>query len=239
MTATPGSATIPATAPGRRAAGAVFSDVEGTLVDGSLPAMAVAAARDLRLLRPRQRALIALLDGAERGLPRAWARRAQAMKALLATSGMTEAQAAQVLEAFLPAVRARLKPAMVARLEAHQADGLPLVLLSGGMHEAIVRLAAAMGARGEGTRVARRGGVLTARPDGPICQGAGKADRARAVLAESGWDASAGYAYGDTASDIPFLELFGHPCAVDPDPVLAAEAARRGWEVFRPRPPGT
>jgi hypothetical protein len=31
------------------------------------------------------------------------------------------------------------------------------------------------------------------------------------VLAECGWDAAAGYAYGDTAGDVPFLELFGHP----------------------------
>ena len=134
--------------------GAVFSDVEGTLVDGSLPAMAVEAARALGLLRPRSRALIGLLDRAERVLPRGWSRRAQAMKALLSTAGLSEAEAARVLDAFLPAARARLKPAMVARLEAHQAAGLPLVLLSGGMHEAIARLAAGMNARGEGTRVA-------------------------------------------------------------------------------------
>jgi HAD superfamily phosphoserine phosphatase-like hydrolase len=220
------------------AGSAVFSDVEGTLVDGSLPAMAVEAARELGLLRPRSRVLIGLLDTVERVLPRGWSRRVQAMKALLSTAGLSEAEAARVLDAFLPAARARLKPAMGARLEAHQAAGLPLVLLSGGMHEAIARLAAGMNARGEGTRVARRNGVLTARPDGPICQGAGKAARARAVLAESGWDAAAGYAYGDTGSDIPFLELFGHPCAVDPDPVLAAAAARRGWEVFRTAPAG-
>jgi len=31
----------------------------------------------------------------------------------------------------------------------------------------------------------------------------------------------------------PFLALFGHPCAVDPDPGLAAEAERRGWPILR------
>ena len=140
------------------AGGAVFSDVEGTLVDGSLPAMAVESARALGLLRPRSRALIGLLDRAERVLPRGWSRRVQAMKALLSTAGLSEAEAAQVLDAFLPAARARLKPAMVARLEAHQAAGLPLVLLSGGMHEAIARLAGGDERQGRGhPRGARQG----------------------------------------------------------------------------------
>ena len=212
---------------------AVFSDVEGTLVDASLPTLAVAAARDLGYLGPGKRALLAALDSGERVLPRAWARRAQALKALLSTAGLTESQGRRVLDAFQPAVVARIKPAMLARLRGHQAQGLQLVLVSGGLHEAIAHLAAELGARGEGTRVRRKDGRFTARPDGPICQGEGKAQRARQVLAELGLDPSASHAYGDTASDIPFLQLFGAACAVDPDPVLEAEARRRGWEVLK------
>ncbi len=48
-----------------------------------------------------------------------------------------------------------------------------------------------------------------------------------------GWDAASSYAYGDTASDIPYLALFGHPAAVDPDRRLAAEAERRGWPIIQ------
>lgn len=214
-------------------ASAVFSDVEGTLVAGSLPRLAVESARRTGLLRPRQRLLLTVLDAAERLLPASWGRRTDMMRALVATSGMTEANLERVLDDFVPAAKARLKPTVLQRLQAHQQTGLPLVLLSGGLHEAIVRLATDLGGRGEGSRVARRDGVTTARLDGPVCQGAGKAQRAREVLAELGWDAAASYAYGDTASDVPFLELFGRPCAVDPDPALAAEAQRRGWELLR------
>ena len=65
-----------------------------------------------------------------------------------------------------------------------------------------------------------------------MCRGAGKAERARAVLAELGCDPQQCYAYGDTASDLPFLELFGRPHAVDPDAGLAVEARRRGWPII-------
>jgi HAD superfamily hydrolase (TIGR01490 family) len=211
---------------------AVFSDVEGTLVDGSLPRLAVEARRRAGLLRPRQRLLLAALGTAERVLSARWQRRTDIVRALVATSGLTRAEVERVLDDFVPAATARFKPVVLRRLRTHQQAGLPLVLLSGGLHEAIVRLASDLGARGEGSRVALRGGVYTARLDGPVCQGAGKAQRAREVLAEAGWDAAACYAYGDTASDIPFLELFGRPCAVDPDAGLAAEARRRGWEVL-------
>jgi putative phosphoserine phosphatase/1-acylglycerol-3-phosphate O-acyltransferase len=214
---------------------AVFSDVEGTLVAGSLPRLAVESARRVGLLQPRQRLLLGVLDAAERLLPATWRRRTDMMRALVSTSGLTEADLARVLDDFVPAAKARLKPTVLRRLQAHQEAGLPLVLLSGGLHEAIVRLAAELGGRGEGSRVARRGGFTTARLSGPVCQGTGKAQRAREVLAEIGCDAAASYAYGDTVSDIPFLELFGRPCAVDPDPTLAAEAQRRGWELLRTR----
>ena len=38
--------------------------------------------------------------------------------------------------------------------------------------------------------------------------------------------------YSDSHNDIPLLERVRSPVAVDPDPQLAAEAARRGWPVI-------
>jgi phosphoserine phosphatase len=38
--------------------------------------------------------------------------------------------------------------------------------------------------------------------------------------------------YSDSHNDLPLLELVSRPVAVDPDPALAAEAARRGWPVI-------
>jgi phosphoserine phosphatase len=40
------------------------------------------------------------------------------------------------------------------------------------------------------------------------------------------------YAYGDTTSDIPLLELAAHPTAVHPDSSFRKIAAQRGWRII-------
>jgi HAD superfamily hydrolase (TIGR01490 family) len=42
--------------------------------------------------------------------------------------------------------------------------------------------------------------------------------------------------YSDSHNDLPLLERVTEPVAVDPDPQLEAEAARRGWRVMSLRP---
>ena len=44
-------------------------------------------------------------------------------------------------------------------------------------------------------------------------------------------DLEASYAYSDSATDLPMLEVVGHPVAVNPDRELARVARDRGWEV--------
>lgn len=40
------------------------------------------------------------------------------------------------------------------------------------------------------------------------------------------------YGYSDSRNDLPLLEFTDHPHAVDADPVLTAEAVKRGWPVI-------
>ena len=44
-------------------------------------------------------------------------------------------------------------------------------------------------------------------------------------------DLDASFAYSDSATDLPMLEVVGHPVAVNPDRELARIARDRGWEV--------
>jgi phosphoserine phosphatase len=39
--------------------------------------------------------------------------------------------------------------------------------------------------------------------------------------------------YSDSINDLPLMAAVRHPVAVNPDAMLAAEAARRGWPVLR------
>ena len=58
-----------------------------------------------------------------------------------------------------------------------------------------------------------------------------KAVAMQAVAAEHDIDLAASYAYSDSYTDAPMLEVVGHPVAVNPDRVLLKLARERGWEV--------
>ncbi len=211
----------------------VFCDVEGTLLTASFPGLFMAQGRRLKIFSQRQLFQAGTLAMSARALPGKLGQMVRMMGFVRATAGCSEDDIERVLDATMPLVLAHLKPAMIERLRAHQRDGYGLILLSAGLHPGIVRLAKALGGRGEGTKVAVRDGRYTAALDGPACQGSGKARRARQILTALQADPADCYAYGDTASDIPFLTLFGHPCAVDPDPHLARTAQRLGWPILR------
>lgn len=61
--------------------------------------------------------------------------------------------------------------------------------------------------------------------------GPGKAEAMQAMALEEGIDLDASYAYSDSMTDLPMLEIVGHPVAVNPDSDLAGVAEERGWEV--------
>jgi HAD superfamily hydrolase (TIGR01490 family) len=210
----------------------VFCDVEGTLLTASFPGLFMAQGRQMDLFTRQQLFQAGALVASARALPGKLGQMARMAGFIRATAGCSEIDVERVLDATMPQVLAHLKPAMIERLQAHQRDGYDLILLSAGLHPGIVRLAQALGGRGEGTKVRVRAGRYTAALDGPACQGSGKALRARQILAELHADPAGCYAYGDTAGDIPFLTLFGHPHAVDPDPQLARTAQRLGWPVL-------
>lgn len=212
---------------------AVFSDVEGTLLDGNLPRMSLAAGSKMGFFSTWQKSqfyFFGILGKIAPGKLKQSVRLAAIKRAM---AGQKQENVGMLVEAVVPEAMALLKRGTLARLQAHQQEGLPLFLVSAGLHQLIVRIAEELGGKGEGTRYVERGGVYQAALEGPPCQGEGKAARARAICAEMGFDPAQCYAYGDTVNDVPFLALFGHPCAVDPDAGLAAEASRRGWPILQ------
>jgi HAD superfamily hydrolase (TIGR01490 family) len=61
--------------------------------------------------------------------------------------------------------------------------------------------------------------------------GPAKADAVRELAERRGIDLDASYAYSDSVTDLPMLELVGHPVAVNPDRPLLRVARERNWEV--------
>jgi HAD superfamily hydrolase (TIGR01490 family) len=59
-----------------------------------------------------------------------------------------------------------------------------------------------------------------------------KAEAIRELAEREGYDLARSYAYSDSATDQPMLEVVGHPYAVNPDKALRRTAADRGWPVL-------
>ena len=214
-------------------AGGVFSDVEGTLIRGSLPTMFIKTGYRLGMFSRRQLIWAALINTLAKPFP-AYGRinnalRYGALKSLM--KGRSVEQVQRVVEAVLPQLTAALKPLPLDHLRRCQAEGMPLVLVSSSLTTAIEALAQELGGRAEGTYMEIQNGSYTGRGGKP-CQGPEKARRVRAVAAELGLDLKASVGYGDTLTDLDFLTIVGQAIVVDPDPTLRAEAVRRGWEIL-------
>jgi HAD superfamily hydrolase (TIGR01490 family) len=61
--------------------------------------------------------------------------------------------------------------------------------------------------------------------------GEGKAQAVRELAAAEDLDLAESTAYSDSYSDVPFLEVVGHPVAANPDRRLRRIARQRGWPV--------
>lgn len=58
-----------------------------------------------------------------------------------------------------------------------------------------------------------------------------KADAIKALAEELDLDLAGSFAYSDSVTDLPMLEVVGHPVVVNPDKALRRLATDKGWEV--------
>jgi len=114
----------------------------------------------------------------------------------------------------------------------HQADGLPVYLVSAAPEEVVGPLAEFLGVDGFLATIAEidDGGRYTGRVE-RYCYGPEKVAAITALAEHEGFDLSASWAYSDSATDIPMLAAVGHPVAVNPDRELLRAARARGWAV--------
>lgn len=59
-----------------------------------------------------------------------------------------------------------------------------------------------------------------------------KAEAVKELAELKGWDLSKSYAYSDSITDLPLLELVGNPFAVNPDKKLREIAVERNWSIL-------
>ncbi len=113
----------------------------------------------------------------------------------------------------------------------HKTAGRDVIIISSSGTEVVEPIGERLGVdRAIGTQVEIVDGKYT----GEIlfyAYGEGKADAMRALAAENGYDLADSFAYTDSATDLPMLELVGHPVCVNPDAPLRRIALERSWPI--------
>lgn len=133
-------------------------------------------------------------------------------------------------------VRQYLLPEMLRRIRVHKERGHVVALLSSTTNYLADPLAEDLGIEHRlVSRLVVRDGRFTGEVQRPLCYGAGKIHWARTFAAARGIDLAASFFYTDSVTDLPMLEVVGHPQVVNPDPLLRRTARRRGWEILQLR----
>ncbi|MBV9663688.1 MAG: HAD-IB family hydrolase [Actinobacteria bacterium] len=117
-------------------------------------------------------------------------------------------------------------------IQQHQAEGRPVYIVSASPEEIVEPLAEYLGVDGaiatqaEVDDEGRYTGGMHRYAYGPL-----KAEAMEALAVAEGIDLAESYAYSDSFTDAPMLEVVGHPVAVNPDRPLLKLAREREWEV--------
>lgn len=120
------------------------------------------------------------------------------------------------------------REAVIAEIESHRRSGRRIILASGAYLPIVRAFAKRIGAEALATDFETADGRLTGRLAGPMTVGPLKAERLGAAL---NGDLLV-TAYGDTAADVPMMQLSAAPVAVAPDEALATAAREHGWRVI-------
>ena len=117
-------------------------------------------------------------------------------------------------------------------VEQHRAQGDCVYIVSASLQEIVQAIADDLGFDGAlGTVCEVKDGEYTGRAVRALHAGA-KAECVRELAEHRGFDLAECTAYSDSHTDLPFLEVVGHPVAVNPDRELRHVAGERGWPVL-------
>jgi HAD superfamily hydrolase (TIGR01490 family) len=121
-------------------------------------------------------------------------------------------------------------PDAVAAIKAHREAGHRTVLVTGSIGVLVEPLADLFD-EVVASDMHARDGVLTGFLGRPPLVAEARAAWLQQYADQHGLDLSGSYGYGDSHADLSWLELVGHPHAVNPDTQLHREALRRHWRI--------
>ncbi|CAB4834055.1 MAG: HAD-IB family hydrolase [Actinobacteria bacterium] len=214
---------------------AAFFDLDKTVI---AKASIVAFGRPLRreglitrrtIVRAVTQQLIFLQFGADEQ------RLAKVRDSMLAlTKGWDREQVASIVrETLIDTIEPLIYAEALEVMESHRQAGDRIYIVSAAPEEIVTPLAELLGV--DGSLASRANLDEHNRYTGTMefyCYGPNKAIAINELAERTGIDLARSSAYSDSATDIPMLEIVGHPYAVNPDKQLTLEAGERGWEIL-------
>ncbi len=140
--------------------------------------------------------------------------------------------AAEAQQIFDDRIEDLIYPEAAELVRGHLASGHVVAIVSGATRFAVEPIANHLGVEHAlYTALEVEEGYLTGRVIEPICFEEGKIYWLRHFIDDHQIDLARSYFYTDSVTDLPLLELVGHPVVVNPDPRLYRTAVRRRWPV--------
>jgi len=153
---------------------------------------------------------------------------------LALTKGWDREQVASIVrETLIDTIEPLIYAEALEVMESHRQAGDRIYIVSAAPEEIVTPLAELLGV--DGSLASRANLDEHNRYTGTMefyCYGPNKAIAINELAERTGIDLARSSAYSDSATDIPMLEIVGHPYAVNPDKQLALEAGERGWEIL-------
>lgn len=135
---------------------------------------------------------------------------------------------------YMDYIQPLLSPNILSKLNEHKKKGHCLILVSASVRYYLEAVVADLGFDHLLCTDLEESqeGLLTGRSKGPVCIDQQKRIQAQQLAAEHGIDLKKSYAYGNHQSDIPLLEIVGHPHAVEPTWPLKKIAIKNNWPIL-------
>ncbi len=166
---------------------------------------------------------------------RAWTRAQVAQFA-----GLSEEEILRDAREVMRRVARTVYPEAMQAVRWHQEQGHLVAIVSGSTRYIVEPIAEQLGVEHTlYTRLEVVDGRLTGRVIEPICFEEGKIYWLRDLVAAEGIDLAKSWFYTDSITDLPLLELVGHPVVTNPDPRIYREARRRRWPIRFFQPPAS
>jgi len=131
-------------------------------------------------------------------------------------------------------LKPHLAPRILSRVRFHKNEGHRLVLISGSVRyllEPVIKdlefdylLCTDLEVGPDGR--------MTGKPKGLVCVDHNKKKLTLKLAQNIGLDLANSYAYGNHHSDLPLLEIVGHPHVVEPTQILKKVARQRSWPIL-------